>query len=263
MGVRFKHEVIDIKKPITGFYKNAYVIVLICFAMLLTGCFAPFGGETTEKYRSNISLEDMADEVVAALLENPRGYFILDSYLYYAFGTEKYNVRTFTGGGFTGHDNFVYLDYKDFRFARLNLDTMENEEISRQVYEDTVAYMDFINWRDIYEPITSLVIFVWHNRDNGNDTYFTLRNGANPIFKTEWYEYLLYHIEPSSNNRYVPPALITNSVDELNRMLSDFSDVLKITVFQMNNVDISEAEMTDIVNRLIVPDNCNITMALW
>jgi hypothetical protein len=237
------------------------LIGAICLVWLLTGGFVFPGGETTEKYRSNLVLEDMANEIVAALWEQPRGYFILDNFLYYGYGKERYNVRTFTGGGLTGHDNFVYLDYKDFRFARLNLDTMENEEISRQVYEDTVAYMEFIDWRDVSEPITKINIFVWLNNDNG--VYFTLRNGANPIYKTEWYENLLYHIEPSSNNRYVPPALITNSIDELNRMLSEFPDILEVTIYKMNANHFTEAEMANIINKIEVPDNCDIIMTLW
>ena len=249
-------------KPRTVILPPVFVIIAICIA-LSAGCIAPFGGETTKKYRSNLALEDMADEVVAALWENPRGCFILDDYLYYGYGKERYDVRTFTGGGLTGHYNFVFLDYKDFHFARLNLSTLENEEIARQVYEDTVDYMEFIDWRNVSEPITRLVVFVWLDRDREAETFFRLRNGVNTIYKKDWYEYLIYHVEPSSNHRYVPPAPVTNKIEELNRMLSKYPDVLEITIYQMHADDFTEAEMAEIVSKIIVPNNCVKTIALW
>ncbi|MCL2508265.1 MAG: hypothetical protein FWF05_03720 [Oscillospiraceae bacterium] len=259
------------------------LIAAICLTWFITGGFVLPGHETTEKYSSAIVIEEMTDEVAAALWEKPRGCFILDNFLYYGHGKERYGVRTFTGGGLTGHDSFVYLDYKDFRFARLNLDTMQNEEITRQTYEDTFAYMDFCGWHTVSEPITTLHIFVWLDNDyrdisghgmnrgyNGKeykdghyDVYFTLRNGANPVYKDEWYEYFIYHIEPSSNNRYVPLAPITNSMDELNQMLSKYPDVAEIAVYSMNAADFTEEEIAEIAEKIFVPDGCVKTILLW
>jgi len=87
------------------------------------------------------------DEKVARLGDNPEGCFIQGNYLYYAYGKDFYHVRVFTAGFITGHDAFAYQNFKDYRFARLNLDTMTNEDVSREVYElayDTALHSYYI-----------------------------------------------------------------------------------------------------------------------
>jgi hypothetical protein len=72
-----------------------------------------------------------SDKKVALLWEKPQGYFVLDNYLYYVYGREHDLVREYSGGFLTGH-----INYKDYHFARLNLDTMENESILREHFEE-------------------------------------------------------------------------------------------------------------------------------
>lgn len=69
-----------------------------------------------------------------ALWENPEGYFIIDNYLYYAYGKDYYHTRTF--GAFTDGQLFSYQNFKDYQYAKLHLDTFVNENISKEQYEE-------------------------------------------------------------------------------------------------------------------------------
>jgi len=101
-------------------------------------------------------------------------------------------------------------------------------------------------------------------KDGNYDTYYTLKNAANGIDKDIEYEHVaIYHIEKSSNYRYVSPPLITNKLDELNRMLSVYPDVVEITVYRMNDFHFTEEEIRVFISRLNVPENCRITMTVW
>lgn len=101
-------------------------------------------GKTYYLYYSNainyydVTYPDIYDEngeKAARLRENPEGCFVLGNFLYYAYGKDYYNVRVFTLGFLTGHDVFAYCNYKDYQYARLNLDTMINENISKEEFE--------------------------------------------------------------------------------------------------------------------------------
>jgi hypothetical protein len=201
------------------------------------------------------------DEKWVTLWEKPQGLFMLGDYLYYAYGKE-YRVREFNWHNFY----FYYLHYKDFHFARLNLNTMKNESITRQQYEETWDYQDFREWRSTaYEPITSLDVFVWLGSDDNYDTYFTLKNGSNPKYKEDWYEHFIYHLKDAPTfSVYNSPNLITNKLDEFNKMIAKYPDVEKITIYQMKSSDFTDKEMTDIGNKIIVPNaSCKKTIALW
>ena len=79
---------------------------------------------------------DETNEKIATLWEKPQGYFMLDDFIYYVYGKEK--LITFISSGFlTGHNLFLTLNNKNTRFARLNLSTKENEEISKESYLQT------------------------------------------------------------------------------------------------------------------------------
>jgi bla regulator protein BlaR1 len=79
--------------------------------------------------------KEASDKKLAFLWEKPQGYFILDNYLYYVYGREQNHVREFSFGFLNGHEFFNYSNYKDYHFARLNLETMENENIAREQFE--------------------------------------------------------------------------------------------------------------------------------
>jgi hypothetical protein len=74
------------------------------------------------------------NDVVAILRENPEGYFINGDYLYYAYGPVRLNTRTF-GAFITGHDIFIRRNFVNYNFARLNLNTMNNEDVRKEDYE--------------------------------------------------------------------------------------------------------------------------------
>jgi len=88
----------------------------------------------------NITYPDVynadTDKIAFSLMENPEGCFILDNYLYYAYGKNYLHVQVFTWGFITGHDNFIHSDFKDFHYARMNLDTLKNENISKRQFEE-------------------------------------------------------------------------------------------------------------------------------
>jgi len=76
------------------------------------------------------------DEIVFGLWENPRGLFVVDgTYLYYTYGEEHYQIRMFLPD-LTGHAGFVNRNVKNFNFARMNLNTFENEKITKEEYEE-------------------------------------------------------------------------------------------------------------------------------
>ena len=79
---------------------------------------------------------DSNDEKVAKLWKNPEGYFISDNYFYYIYGKDYYNRRILSNGFLTGHKLISYGNYKVYNYARLNLDTMENDKISKDDYID-------------------------------------------------------------------------------------------------------------------------------
>jgi hypothetical protein len=79
------------------------------------------------------------DEKVAKMYENPEGYFIEENYLYYAYGKE-HRIKHLS----LHHFRFYHIWYKDYQYARLNLDTMTNEKISQDDYYEKHV------WRNNY-----------------------------------------------------------------------------------------------------------------
>lgn len=116
----------------------------IVYDRMVSKFFFEYGGEIYYLYVSDainnyrITYPDIYkksnDEKVIKLWKNPEGYFIIDNFLYYAYGRDYYHVKTF-GAFITGHDFFIHNNYKDYSYARLNLDTMGNENISKDDYE--------------------------------------------------------------------------------------------------------------------------------
>ncbi len=76
------------------------------------------------------------DKIVFSLWENPEGYFVEEHYLYYTYGKNDYGVKTFSLGGFSEGIWLTYKNVKDYQYARLDFDTFENEEISKEGYEE-------------------------------------------------------------------------------------------------------------------------------
>ena len=76
------------------------------------------------------------DEVELCLWDNPEGHFITDNYLYYVYGNNHYHVKVFTFKFLSEGGFFEYSNKKDYNYARLNLDTFENEKIARSQYEE-------------------------------------------------------------------------------------------------------------------------------
>ena len=97
------------------------------------------------EYYTDTTYPDIYDaetnEKIATLWEKPQGYFILDDYLYYIYGKEKVFIL-FNINGLANGNPFYTNNLKDTHFARLNLNTKENEEINREEYEDkrSIAY---------------------------------------------------------------------------------------------------------------------------
>ena len=59
---------------------------------------------------------------------NPRGLFLTGDYLYYNYGTDRKVDKTTLGGPMS-------YELRSFKFARINLLTMENEKITKREYE--------------------------------------------------------------------------------------------------------------------------------
>ena len=225
-----------------------------------------------------------SDEKEATLWEKPQGLFMLDNFLYYAYGRER-RVREFNTHNFY----FYYMHYKDYNFARLNLDTMESEKITRQQYEETWDYQEFRQWSStISEPIISLDVFVWldheieedkygrnqgyirnHRRktytDNNYDTCFTLKNGNNPKYREEWYEYFIYNFRDAPTfSFYNSPNLIADNINDLNKMIAKYPDVIEMTIYQMNANHFTNEEMSEIIDKIKTPnENCVKTLTIW
>ncbi len=214
---------------------------------------------------------------VITLWEKPQGLFLLDNYIYYAYGKE-HRSREFNFHNFY----YYYIHYKDYKFARFNLDTLKSEKITRKQYEETWDYQDFRQWRsNVSEPVTSLDVFVFldHNSmennygyfrtnnnkrqvkfytDNNYDTCFTLKNGSNDKYKESWYEYFIYNSnELPTLATYYSPSLITDSIDDLNRMIANYPEVANITIYQMKPNDFTREEIIKIAEKIITPNkNC-------
>ena len=71
------------------------------------------------------------DTISFSLWENPESLFIQDNYLYYVYGKNFYNVRRIDLQSLY----ILHRNEKDYHYARLNLDTGENEKISKEQYE--------------------------------------------------------------------------------------------------------------------------------
>lgn len=77
------------------------------------------------------------NEIAFTLWENPEGYYVSDNYLYYVYGKNYYCVR-----GLDLHNYlFSYSNKKDYSYARSNLDTLENEKISKEQYEEKYSVL--------------------------------------------------------------------------------------------------------------------------
>jgi len=224
----------------------------------------------------------VTNEKAAELWEMPCGLFKLDDFIYYGYGKERIVWL------FHFHNlEFYDLRQKNFKFARLNLKTMENEAITKEEYEEAYDYMEFWNWDvNTTEPVKSLDVFVWLDHDykgigvygegygyNGEDyeddnyaTYYTLKNGDLPKEKDKLYEYFIYHIEPSYafGQKYAPPQYKTNSIAELNAMIAKFPDTENITIYNMNRDIFSDEEMAAFADNIIVlKENCVKTVTVW
>lgn len=133
---------------------------------------------------------EKTNEKIAVLWEKPRGIFILDNYLYYCYGKER-KVKVFDFHNF----NFHYTNEKDFSFAKLNLGTMENEEITRKLYEETWDYQDFRQWSsNTTEPIKGLDIFVWLDYDSENSYFYKSKGYAGVGYNGKGYKKIMIHI---------------------------------------------------------------------
>ncbi|MCL1792577.1 MAG: hypothetical protein FWG34_01780 [Oscillospiraceae bacterium] len=160
---------------------------------------------------------------------------------------------------------------------------------SCEKYEETWDYQEFRQWSSaISEPIKSLDVFVWldhdvqedkygrnegyirnHRRkiytDNNYDMCFTLKNGDNPKYKEDWYEYFIYNFRDAPTfNVYNSPNLIADNIEDFKKMIAKFPDVAEINIYQMNVSDFTEKEMSEIADKIKSPnENCVKTITLW
>ncbi|MDR1736200.1 MAG: hypothetical protein LBR85_04945 [Oscillospiraceae bacterium] len=81
----------------------------------------------TRTYSDIYSAE--SNEKAMCLNTNPQGLFVLENYLYYVYGKHQYNILILTLEG------WITINTKDTKFARLDLDTGANEDLSRAEYE--------------------------------------------------------------------------------------------------------------------------------
>ena len=82
-----------------------------------------------------------SDTIIFTLWKNPGGCFIQDNYLYYVYGENYYLANQFgLDGGFTKRS------VKDHCFARLDLDTGENVDISKGHYEAMRKSVELATW---------------------------------------------------------------------------------------------------------------------
>ena len=209
------------------------------------------------------------NEKAGELYEKPRTAFLLGNYLYYGYGEER-QIRAFD----FPHFEFFNVTRKNFKYAKFNLDTMQNETITKQEYEETYDYQSFRNWNPIVEPITNLRILVWIDHDPSQDYYgrnvgyirngsikqyndnnynvcFTIRNADFPIHT----EYHIYHSSKSTDAVYVPASLIANDIDELNEMLKKFPDAVNITISWLDETHFTEQDIGKIADKFIFPNH--------
>jgi len=119
-----------------------------------------YNGQTYYYYFSsgphsyNITYPDFynsdTDEIAFSLWENPDGYFIEGHYLYYVYGKDYVNVKTNMRGVFDD-GGIHYLNYKDYHYARLDLDALKNEKISKKQYEEKYLTLEKSLFPGVYE----------------------------------------------------------------------------------------------------------------
>jgi hypothetical protein len=91
-----------------------------------------FGTDSMLRYHNAYCYK--TGEIVFSLGQYPRGLFIVEgTHLYYSYGEEHQQARFFQLGHNPG---FRTMRMKDSNFARMNLNTFENEKITRKEYEE-------------------------------------------------------------------------------------------------------------------------------
>lgn len=123
-------------------------------------------------------------------------------------------------------------------------------------YKDSTSSIDYNYMMNFIKaadkaPMKGLELFVWKNKElTGNsDTYYTLLLGTNRNKE----ESEIYDLNTTVKN-----------IEQLNRMLTEYSTETVISIYQMNTTDFTKAEMQAISDNVkFLNGNGSKSIGLW